>query len=103
MGGWQSALPRAERPSPPRQQVEEVATSALADLCDAELLALQPATELLASFDWTYQFSDDGDVYRRGRAAEDRLRAELAKLPTERAAALWKLYAPVSMGAYRRT
>lgn len=37
--------------------------------------------KLLQSHDWSYEYSDDGDVWRRGRASADRCRIALHSLP----------------------
>lgn len=96
MGGWQSCLPPA-RARPPKPKA-----GPLDNLSDAELLKLGEIVGLLEGHDWTYEYSDDGQVYRRGMRQRKAIDEALAALPFDQAEAVWALYAPASMGAYRR-
>lgn len=95
MGGWQSCLPPTRR-NPP------VKRNPLDNLSDGELLKVGEVVDLLKHHDWYYSFSDDIDVFRRGKEDELVLEAALATLPHEQAAELWKMYAPPAFGTYRR-
>lgn len=44
-------------------------------------MTIEEFRKLLDAHDWYYDFSDDGNVMRRGRAAEDRLKAIAASSP----------------------
>jgi hypothetical protein len=105
LGGYTSCLPPVRR-RPPVVRVVEIESTPVAfdldNLCDTDLLALEPAVAALQSHDWSYAFSDDVEAYRRGKQSETAMYAELAKLARTQAEALWQLYAPASMGAYRR-
>lgn len=94
-GGWQSCLPPV-RARPP------VKRNPLDALSDDELLKVGEVAELLKHFDWYYSYSDDIDVYRRGKEDELVLQAALATLPHDQAAELWRMYAPAAFGSYRR-
>lgn len=103
LGGYTSCLPPVRR-QPPRVRVVEVAPVAfdLDNLCDTALLALEPAVTALQAHDWYYDFSDDIEVYRRGKQSAVTVYTELAKLSRSQAEALWQLYAPAALGTYRR-
>lgn len=96
MGGWQSCLPPTRR-NPP------VKRSPLDNLSDSELLKVGAVVDLLKHHDWYYSFSDDIDVFRRGKERELALQAALAALPLAQAEAIWTLYAPSAFGSYRRS
>ena len=44
---------------------------------------------------------DDGAVGRRGRAQRERIDAMLSAIPKDQAKALWAMYAPAVLGAWR--
>lgn len=50
----------------------------------------------LRKFDWQFEFSDDGDVYRRGREALARLREQQQRI--DPAGTIWLSIAPRSHG-----
>lgn len=50
----------------------------------------------LRKFDWTFAFSDDGDVFRRGSEALARLREQQRRL--DPAGTIWLSIAPTSHG-----
>jgi hypothetical protein len=50
--------------------------------------ALPPLARRIYGFDWSYEYSDDGDVQRAGSAREDEIVAELALLDAEAARAI---------------
>lgn len=50
--------------------------------------------KLLSSHDWTYMYSDDGSVYRRGGEENDTLRRIARESPAHQAFYdAWRLYA----------
>lgn len=48
-------------------------------------VSLQDFYKALESHDWFYDYSDDGSVYRRGRAEEDRIGKATATSPAHKA------------------
>lgn len=54
----------------------------------------------LEGHDWSYDYSDDIDVYRRGREHRNELTLALKSLPVERARAIWAAFAPSHAAQY---
>lgn len=79
---------------------EPSATAVLDALSDAELLQVAPIVDLLKTHDWTYDFSDDGSVWRRGQAQREAIIEALKALRSEVARALWAMYAPSGQVLY---
>jgi hypothetical protein len=63
---------------------------------DARALQRAAYVTLLQQHDWSHEFSDDGDVYKRGRAQLQELRLLQRDLDPD--GALWNAHAPA---AYR--
>lgn len=78
---------RAERAAKANEDI-------LGNLCDAELLVVGDVVDLIKSHDWTYAYSDDGEVYRRGMRHERSMLDALKALRPEVARAVWAMYAP---------
>lgn len=72
------------------------ARQALEPLTPAE----QDLAEGLLGHDWSYEYSDDGSVWKAGRNNRDRLEGLLRSLPVERALAIWAAYAPAYADQY---
>lgn len=88
---------------PPRNEARyaaraEEATKSAADvldnLCDADLVAVAPAVDLMKAHDWHFDFTDDGAVWRRGSEERKAILAALKPLRPELAQALWTMYSP---------
>ena len=58
---------------------------------------LQAYEEAISQFDWSFEFSDDGRVYRDGKAKLARLHELQAKVDPQ--GEMWNLYKPNTMGA----
>jgi hypothetical protein len=75
--------------------------SPIVGICALSAITAAPAARdayaaALRAFDWAFQFSDDDAVYRRGRDARARLRAQQSQLdPT---GAIWRSIAPEAHG-----
>lgn len=54
-----------------------------------DITTLEEFREACARHDLTYSYSDDGEVWRRGSANEDRIRKAAEKFPREDVERIW--------------